>query len=107
MLTGENLTPLGERRRATSLITFGDRDVRHRTTSQDEPMVISVVVVEYQIERKMGLPQLTKSLGALYGFSGERVPIKGTVELDTVFGEGSSLIIIPVLYTNSGSRCIL
>ncbi|RDY01224.1 hypothetical protein CR513_15477, partial [Mucuna pruriens] len=37
--------------------------------------------------------------GALYGFMGERVPIKRTIKLDTVFREWSGVRTIPVFYT--------
>ncbi|RDX63122.1 hypothetical protein CR513_58483, partial [Mucuna pruriens] len=91
--------------------------MRWGTTSRDEPMVISVVVADFKIERvlidqgssanilyrstyrRMGLSESKETSGCLYGFSGERVPIRGTVELDMVFGEGSSARVIPVLYT--------
>ncbi|RDY14581.1 hypothetical protein CR513_00331, partial [Mucuna pruriens] len=83
----------------------------------DEPMVISVVAEDFKIERvlidqgssanilygstyrRMGLSGLKETPGCLYGFSRERVPIKGTVELDTIFGEGGNAKMIPVLYT--------
>ncbi|RDY10139.1 hypothetical protein CR513_05393, partial [Mucuna pruriens] len=116
VLTGANLTPLWKRRKEPS-ITFQDTDMRWRTVSRDEPMVIFVVAADCKIERvlidqgssanilygstyrKMGLFGLKETPGCLYGFLGERVPIRGTIELDTVFGEGSSTRIIPVLYT--------
>ncbi|RDX90399.1 hypothetical protein CR513_27735, partial [Mucuna pruriens] len=116
VLTWANLTPLGERRRGHT-ITFQERDRKWRTTDSDEPMVISVVAEDFRIERvlidqgssanilygsmyrKMGLFGLKETPRCLYGFSGERVPIRGTVELDTVFGEGSNAKMIPVLYT--------
>ncbi|RDX83570.1 Retrovirus-related Pol polyprotein from transposon 17.6, partial [Mucuna pruriens] len=47
----------------------------------------------------MGLQHLSESQGALYGFAGECVPIKGTIELNTGFGEGAMVKIMPVLYT--------
>ncbi|RDX96548.1 Retrovirus-related Pol polyprotein from transposon 17.6, partial [Mucuna pruriens] len=47
----------------------------------------------------MGLLNFKESQGALYGFVGECVPIRGTVELNTVFGEGTMARVIPVLYT--------
>ncbi|RDX83582.1 hypothetical protein CR513_35485, partial [Mucuna pruriens] len=115
ILTGANLTPLGERRKGCA-ITFQEKDRRYEAAG-DEPMVISVVVEDFKIERvlidqgssanilygstyrRMGLSGLKETPGCLYGFSGERVPIKGTVELDTVFGEGSNAKMIPVLYT--------
>ncbi|RDX97869.1 hypothetical protein CR513_19309, partial [Mucuna pruriens] len=85
--------------------------------SCDEPMVISVIVAEYKVERvlidqgsstnilywstfrKMGLRHLTEYSGTLYDFAGERVPIKGIVELETIFGERSGVITISILYT--------
>ncbi|RDX89002.1 hypothetical protein CR513_29341, partial [Mucuna pruriens] len=116
ILTGANLTPLGERRRG-HVITSEEKDRKWRTTDSDEPMVISVVVEDFRIERvlidqgssanilygstyrRMGLSGLKETPGCLYGFSGERVPIRGTVELDTIFREGSNVRMIPVLYT--------
>ncbi|RDX82660.1 hypothetical protein CR513_36526, partial [Mucuna pruriens] len=47
----------------------------------------------------MGLRRMNESQGALYGFAGECVPIKRTVELETIFREGETVRIIPVLYT--------
>ncbi|RDX61810.1 Retrovirus-related Pol polyprotein, partial [Mucuna pruriens] len=47
----------------------------------------------------MGLSGLKETLGCLYGFSGERVPIKGTVEIETIFGEGNNAKMILVVYT--------
>ncbi|RDX83775.1 hypothetical protein CR513_35277, partial [Mucuna pruriens] len=84
VLTGVNATPLG-RLQSGPVITFDDRDFKMGTPIQDEPMVILVIAVEYK--------------GALYGFAGECVPIKGTVELETVFREGEAVRIIPILYT--------
>ncbi|RDX63593.1 hypothetical protein CR513_57958, partial [Mucuna pruriens] len=99
------------------VITFTDRDLRRGRLGCDEPMVVSVVVVEYKIERvlidqgssanilywttakKMGLRNLTECQGALYGFVGERVPIKGIVELEITFGDKVEVKTIPVLYT--------
>ncbi|RDX81361.1 hypothetical protein CR513_37971, partial [Mucuna pruriens] len=115
ILTGANLTPLGERRKGCA-ITFQEKDRRYEAGG-DEPMVISVVAEDFKIERvlidqgssanilygstyrRMDLSGLKETSGCLYGFSGERVPIKGTIELDTVFGEGGNAKMIPVLYT--------
>ncbi|RDX92034.1 hypothetical protein CR513_25895, partial [Mucuna pruriens] len=115
ILTGVNLTPLGERRRGHA-ITFEEKDRRYEAAG-DEPMVISIVAEDFKIERvlvdqgssanilygstyrRMGLSGLKETPGCLYGFSGERVPIKGTVELDTIFEEGSNAKMISVLYT--------
>ncbi|RDX73895.1 hypothetical protein CR513_46428, partial [Mucuna pruriens] len=113
---GANITPLG-RRRSVPVVTFDDRDLKLGPPMQDEPMVISVVAAEYKVERvlvdqgssanilywstfrKMGLQHLSESQGALYGFAGECVPIRGTIELNTAFGEGAMVKIMPVLYT--------
>ncbi|RDX97691.1 Retrovirus-related Pol polyprotein, partial [Mucuna pruriens] len=93
--------------------------VRGWASERDEPMVISVVAAEYKVERvlidqgsltnilywstmkKMQLPVglVQKCLGSLYGFAGECVPILGTVELETSFGERSASRTVPVLYT--------
>ncbi|RDX69355.1 hypothetical protein CR513_51539, partial [Mucuna pruriens] len=115
ILTGANLTPLGERRKGCT-ITFEEKDRRYEVVG-DEPMVISVVTEDFKIERvlidqgssanilygstyrRMGLSGLKETPGCLYGFSGERVPIKGIVELDNIFGEGGNEKMILVLYT--------
>ncbi|RDX78447.1 hypothetical protein CR513_41276, partial [Mucuna pruriens] len=115
ILTGANLTSLGEKRRGRAII-FEEKDRRHEQAG-DEPMVISVVAEGFKVERvlidqgssanilygstyrKMGLSDLREASGCLYGFSGERVPIKGTVEIETIFGEGGNTRRIPVVYT--------
>ncbi|RDX78896.1 hypothetical protein CR513_40746, partial [Mucuna pruriens] len=119
ILSGANLTPLGSWRHYGPTITFDDRDLRNGPPDHDESMVISVVAVEYKIERvlvdqgssanilywstyqKLKLPpgHLTKCAGTLYGFAGEQVPIKGTIELETILGEDSGVRRISVLYT--------
>ncbi|RDX82492.1 hypothetical protein CR513_36707, partial [Mucuna pruriens] len=118
VLTGANMTPLGKREPAPAIV-FDDRDMKHGVHGRDEPMVISVVAVEYKIEhilidqgssanilywstvQKMQLPRgwLHECSRNLYGFAGECIPIRGTVELETCFGEQSGVRIIPVLYT--------
>ncbi|RDX73390.1 Retrovirus-related Pol polyprotein, partial [Mucuna pruriens] len=116
VLTGANATPLG-RGQSGPVVTFDDRDLKLGPPTQDELMVISVIVADYKVERvlidqgssanilywsafeKMGLQHLNASQGALYGFAGECVPIKGTVELSTIFGEGATAKTIPVMYT--------
>ncbi|RDX87783.1 hypothetical protein CR513_30703, partial [Mucuna pruriens] len=83
----------------------------------DEPMVISIVAKQYKIERvlidqessanilywttaqKLGVRNLTRCEGVLYGFAGERVPIRGTVEIETTFGDRNGTRTIPVVYT--------
>ncbi|RDX87306.1 hypothetical protein CR513_31240, partial [Mucuna pruriens] len=98
----------------TPTISFDDRDMR----GWDEPMVISVAVPEYKVERvlidqgssanilyrstveKMQLSAglMQKCLGSLYGFAGECIPFLGTIELETSFGEQSASRTIPILY---------
>ncbi|RDX64164.1 hypothetical protein CR513_57311, partial [Mucuna pruriens] len=104
---------------STPVISFSKRDMRYDLPKHDEPMVISVVVAEYKVERvlidqgssanilywttyiKMGLKPIDVEpyVGKLYGFASEQVEIKGAVELETTFGEGNHARIIPVLYT--------
>ncbi|RDX95699.1 hypothetical protein CR513_21741, partial [Mucuna pruriens] len=101
---------------------FEKREAEHeedRRCNQDgdEPMVISVAAEGFKVERvlvdqgssanilygstyrKLGLSELKEMRGCLYGFSGEKVPIKGTVEIETTFGEGNNTRRIPVVYT--------
>ncbi|RDY13737.1 hypothetical protein CR513_01293, partial [Mucuna pruriens] len=118
VLTGANMTPFGKRE-PTPIISFDDRDMRGRASGRDEPMVISVVAAEYKVERvlidqgssanilyrstleRMQLPAglVQTCPGSLYGFAGECVPMLGTVELETCFGEWSVSRTIPILYT--------
>ncbi|RDX71123.1 hypothetical protein CR513_49569, partial [Mucuna pruriens] len=115
VLTGANLTPLGGNRRGRT-ISFKEEDRRCDQVG-DEPMVISVAAEGFKVERvlvdqgssanilygstyrKLGLSELKEMRGCLYGFSGEKVPIKGTVEIETTFGEGSNTRRILVVYT--------
>ncbi|RDX90076.1 Retrovirus-related Pol polyprotein from transposon 17.6, partial [Mucuna pruriens] len=104
VLTGANITPLGKRE-PTPTISFDDRDMRGQTSGRDEPMVISVVATEYKME--CVLIDQGSSANILYRSTLERmqlpadlcVPILGTVELETCFGERLVSRTIPVLYT--------
>ncbi|RDY07703.1 hypothetical protein CR513_08149, partial [Mucuna pruriens] len=118
VLTRANRTPLGTGKRVSPALTFDDRDLIRGVPYYDKPMVISVVATEYKIERvlidqgssanilywstyhkmKLSPSSLIECPGALYGFAGERVPIKGTIELETVFREDIKRT-IPVVYT--------
>ncbi|RDX75844.1 hypothetical protein CR513_44234, partial [Mucuna pruriens] len=118
ILTGANAIPLGKRAK-TLVITFDDSDMRGQAASQDEPMVISMGVAGYKVERvlinqgssanilyrstlkKMQLPSglIQPCPGNLYGFAGECVPILGTVELETRLGERSVDRTIIIQYT--------
>ncbi|RDY04876.1 hypothetical protein CR513_11345, partial [Mucuna pruriens] len=115
VLTGENLTPLEGNRRGRT-ISFEEEDRRCDQVG-DEPMVILVAAEGFKVEsvlvdhgssanilygstyRKLGLSELKEMRGCLYGFSGEKVPIKGIVEIETTFGEGSNTRRIPIVYT--------
>ncbi|RDX93464.1 Retrovirus-related Pol polyprotein from transposon 17.6, partial [Mucuna pruriens] len=98
---------------------FDDRDMRSQTSYQDEPMVISMGVAGFKVERvlidqgssanilyrsaleKMQLPAglIQPCPGNLYGFGGECVPILGTVELETCLGERPVSRTILIQYT--------
>ncbi|RDY12155.1 hypothetical protein CR513_03082, partial [Mucuna pruriens] len=116
VLTGANVTPLGNRRTGPA-ITFTKKDCKRPDTGSDEPMVILVTAKQFKVERvlvdqgssanilywgvaqKLGIKNLTKCEGVLYGFAGKRVPILGTVEVDTTFGDKMGAKTIPVNYT--------
>ncbi|RDX67679.1 hypothetical protein CR513_53410, partial [Mucuna pruriens] len=103
----------------TLMITFGERDMRYDPSRHDKPMVISVVVAEYKVEKvlidqgssanilywstymRMGLKPINMEpcTGKLYGFASKQVEIRGAVELETTFGEGNHTRTISILYT--------
>ncbi|RDX96450.1 hypothetical protein CR513_20886, partial [Mucuna pruriens] len=97
VLTGVNITPLG-RRTLGPVITFTDRDIRRGRTGCDEPMGSSTNILYWTTAKRLGIHNLTKCQGALYGFAGEQVPIKGIVELETTFKDRGGTRTIPVLY---------
>ncbi|RDX96071.1 hypothetical protein CR513_21320, partial [Mucuna pruriens] len=116
VLTGANVIPLGKRTPRLA-ITFTNEHCRREEMRCDEPMVISVVAKQYKIEsvlidqgssanilywttaQKLGVRNLIRCEGVLYGFAGERVPIRGTVEIETTFGDRNGIRTIPVIYT--------
>ncbi|RDY03051.1 hypothetical protein CR513_13392, partial [Mucuna pruriens] len=87
-----NVTP-------TPVITFGEKDMQYDLPRHDKPIVISVVVAEYKVERvlinqgssanilywstymKMGLKSIDMEpcTRRLYGFASEQVEIRGVV----------------------------
>ncbi|RDX67641.1 hypothetical protein CR513_53449, partial [Mucuna pruriens] len=93
--------------------------MRYDPLRHDEPMVISVVVAKYKVERvlidqgslanilywstyiKMGLKPIDMEpcTGKLYGYVGEQVEIRGAIELESTFGEGNHTRTISILYT--------
>ncbi|RDX79706.1 hypothetical protein CR513_39847, partial [Mucuna pruriens] len=108
ILTSGNVMP-------NLVITFDDRDLRHGPARCDELMVISVVATEASLDTPRQLyqhfilvntPEIgTTTIQAIrvlkdpLWLCGERVPVKGVIELETVFGENSGAKSIPVLYT--------
>ncbi|RDX82712.1 hypothetical protein CR513_36468, partial [Mucuna pruriens] len=97
---------------------YNQRDMRYDPPRYDEPMMISMVVAEYKVERvlidqgssanilywstymKMGLKSIDMEpcVGKLHGFTGEQVEIRGAVEFETTFGEGNHARAISMLY---------
>ena len=93
--------------RRMSPITFSDSDFQGTDPNQDDPMVITVEVENFAVKKvlidqgssvdilywktfnKMQIPlaDLTPHNEPIYGFSGERVPTKGYIDLHTTFGE--------------------
>ncbi|XP_057443228.1 uncharacterized protein LOC130735146 [Lotus japonicus] len=91
-------------------ITFTVRDFEGVQPHEDDPIVVMLRIADYEIERvlldqgssaeliygdafeKLGLTEsdLLPYDGALVGFSGEKVYVRGYVELNTVFGEGKN-----------------
>ncbi|XP_057432253.1 uncharacterized protein LOC130725007 [Lotus japonicus] len=91
-------------------ITFSVRDFAGVKPHEDDPIVVMLTIANFEIERvlldqgssadliygdayeKLGLTEsdLLPYDGALVGFSGERVFVRGYVELETVFGEGKN-----------------
>ncbi|RDX76106.1 hypothetical protein CR513_43942, partial [Mucuna pruriens] len=79
------------------VITFSEKDMRYAPPRRDEPMVVSVIIAEYKVERVLinqEMSSLKECLGTLYGFIDEQV-----IELETTFETGSHAQSIPVLYT--------
>ena len=99
-------------------ITFSDSDFQGTDPNQDDPMVITVEVENFAVKKvlidqgssvdilywktfnKMQIPlaDLTPHNEPIYGFSGERVPTKGYIDLHTTFGEGRQTKTIPIRY---------
>ncbi|XP_057452759.1 uncharacterized protein LOC130744604 [Lotus japonicus] len=91
-------------------ITFTVRDFEGVQPHEDDPIVVMLRIADYEIERvlldqgssadliygdafeKLGLTEsdLLPYDGALVGFSGEKVYVRGYVELNTVFGKGKN-----------------
>ncbi|RDY00424.1 hypothetical protein CR513_16398, partial [Mucuna pruriens] len=92
--------------------------MRYEPSRHDEPMVISIEVAEYKVERvlidqgslanifywstykKLGLQlaEMESYAEKLHGFAREQVEIRGGIKLETMFGERSYTRTILVLY---------
>ncbi|XP_057444038.1 uncharacterized protein LOC130736212 [Lotus japonicus] len=92
-------------------ITFTVRDFEGVQPHEDDLIVVMLMIAEYEIERvlldqgssadliygdafeKLGLTEsdLQPYDGSLVGFSGEKVFVRGYVELSTIFGEGKNV----------------
>jgi len=99
-------------------ITFSDSDFQGTDPNQDDPMVITIEVENFAVKKvlidqgssvdilywktfnKLQIPlaDLTPHNQPIYGFSGERVPTKGYIDLHTTFGEGRQTKTIPIRY---------
>ena len=99
-------------------ITFSDADFQATDPNQDDPMVITIEVESFAVKKvlidqgssvdilywktfnKLQIPpaDLTPHDEPIYGFSGERVPTKGYIDLHTTFGEGRQTKTIPIRY---------
>jgi len=99
-------------------ITFSDSDFQGTDPNQDDPMVITIEVENFAVKKvlvdqgssvdilywktfnKLQIPlvDLTPHNEPIYGFSGERVPTKGYIDLHTTFGEGRQTKTIPIRY---------
>jgi len=99
-------------------ITFSDADFQGTDPNQDDPMVITIEVESFAVKKvlidqgssvdilywktfnKLQIPpaDLTPHDEPIYGFSGERVPTKGYIDLHTTFGEGRQTKTIPICY---------
>ena len=101
-----------------SPITFSDSDFQGTDPNQDDPMVITIEVENFAVKKysfyqgssvdivywktfnKLQIPlaDLTPHDEPIYGFSDERVPTKGYIDLHTTFGEGKQTKTIPLRY---------
>ncbi|RDX95504.1 hypothetical protein CR513_21960, partial [Mucuna pruriens] len=122
----ERMSRLGRRRSVVAtpkdlVISFLEVDYDNIQLDQDNLMVISIVVANCKVERvlvdqgslanvlfwmtfqKLGMAEekLEACLSTLIGFVGEQVEIWGTIDLQTTFGAGSDVKIIPFRFTRS------
>ena len=107
----------GPRRRMPP-ITFSDSDFQGVNPNQDDPVVITIELENFAVKKvlidqgssvdiiywktfqQLQIPaeELIPYDEPIYGFSGERVPTRGYVDLHTTFGEGRQTRTIQVRY---------
>ena len=99
-------------------ISFSSKDLVVVFTREDDPMVISVQLLGYNVRRVLINPRSSDDIlyyiydafewlnidyknfqpfkGSLVGFVGEQVQVKGYVSIKTIFGEGQSANMVRV-----------
>jgi len=100
-------------------ISFSSKDLVVVFTREDDPMVISVQLLGYNVRRVLINPRSSDDIlyyiydafewlnidyknfqpfkGSLVGFVGEQVKVKGYVSIKTMFGEGQSAKMVRVI----------
>jgi hypothetical protein len=113
--------------KTSPLISFSMEEFKGEDANKDDPMVISVFVLNFMVKpvlidqgssadimflatfKQLGIP--SSMIGAyhnnLVAFSGELVTVRGYVELETIFGieEATKRVTIKYLLVNSASSC--
>uniref|UniRef100_A0A151UII5 Uncharacterized protein n=1 Tax=Cajanus cajan TaxID=3821 RepID=A0A151UII5_CAJCA len=99
-------------------ITFSDADLEGVSPHEDDPIVISAIVMGYNVKRvlvdqgssadimfweafvgmKIPTDRLMPYAGTLVGFVGDQVTARGYTDLETTFGQGDHMKTITVLY---------
>nr|KYP34675.1 hypothetical protein KK1_044345 [Cajanus cajan] len=99
-------------------ITFSDADFEGVSPHEDDPIVVSAIVMGYNVKRVLvdqgssedimfweafvGMKILTDLLmpyaGTLVGFAGDQVTARGYTDLETTFGKGDNMKTITVRY---------
>nr|KYP72760.1 hypothetical protein KK1_005361 [Cajanus cajan] len=101
-----------------SPITFSDADFEGVSPHEDDPIVVSTIVMGYNVKRVlvdqgsstdimfweafigMRIPtdRLMPYVGTLVGFAGDQVTARGYADLETTFGQGDHMKTITVRY---------
>ncbi|RDX66111.1 hypothetical protein CR513_55158, partial [Mucuna pruriens] len=78
------------------VICFTNKDYEGTLPHQVDPMVISLIAIDYKIEKVL-----------IDQGSFTNVEIRGTTEIETMFGVGASVRTIPVSYTAASYNIII